>query len=287
MTRPTSFGWPPLRHVAELGVVAIAESAQIGSPCSAPTWWSLPDDPALLVVGHADAIGDRRGPVALDLGSVISAALDGLRQRGDRSATPLVLLPGMLGSARVFADVVAQLGDDVHCRPLRIDLDDSRRRGCRERAGRSATAVRPCRTLAWRDRRPGGVAASPATDHRSRPAQLQRPTAVTGAAGGVGGAAPAHGTWGVHRSRRRAGSSQRRRPAGRVDLAQRWIEIAGDVGAEGFLRQLAIQSSRSDARRVSRDDRCADPRADRVGRHRVPAGDPGRARRGDSRALCT
>ncbi len=36
--------------------------------------------------------------------------------------------------------------------------------------------------------------------------------------------------------------------AGRPELVTRWIEIAGDVGGEGLLRQLSVQASRPDAR---------------------------------------
>ena len=51
--------------------------------------------------------------------------LDGFARRPSAPPAPLVLLPGMLGSARVFADVVADPRTTISCRPLRIDLDET------------------------------------------------------------------------------------------------------------------------------------------------------------------
>ena len=157
----------------------------------------------------------------------------------------------MLGSARVFADVVAELGDDVSCRPLRIDLDESL-----AEAAESALAAAPPRfALAghslggivalemWRQA-PQRIIALALLNSSARPpspaqleawAELRRRTEDGEFAAVVTDLAAANA------GERSDGS-----------LAQRCIEIAGDVGAEGFVRQLAIQASRPDARATLR-----------------------------------
>ena len=162
---------------------------------------------------------------------------------------PLVLLPGMLGSAKLFADVVAHLDGAVSGRPLRIDLDETVADAAESviaaapprfaLAGHSLggiVALEVCRRAPHRVTRLAllNSSARPPTD-----AQLEAWARAAGAnEAGEFSAVVAE----------QAPPTSVRRAAGRPELVERWKELAGDVGPEGFVRQLSMQASRSDNR---------------------------------------
>lgn len=238
---------------ARLGVVVLA-----GDDQPADRLRTLGAD---LVVGPggltvvADEAGARRALssgfrlVALDVTGVLVAALSRFAAVPDSAGErePLVLLPGMLGDARVFDDIVAELPAEVSCRPTRIDLDDSI-----EEIAESVLAVAPPRfALAghslggivalevWR-RAPQRVARLALLNTSSRPpsdAQLE--------------------AWRSLRARTEAGEFAavveeqvvvNLGPAAPTELVERWVEMAERVGPAGFVRQLLAQTTRPDSR---------------------------------------
>jgi pimeloyl-ACP methyl ester carboxylesterase len=189
--------------------------------------------------------------VALDVAGALAGLLrsfaDAAEQAGDAEA--VVLLPGMLGDARVFEDVVAALPQDVSCRALRIDLDESI-----GELAESILAVAPERFALvghslggivaleiWR-RAPARVARLALLNTSARPPSEDQLTA-----------------WATLRDRTEAGefaelvaeqaavnlgASAATDPA----LVERWVDMADKVGPDGLLRQLRAQATRPDSR---------------------------------------
>ena len=268
--KPLDSGWSPSWPLLRSVVTMLGADVVI-----------TPDDPALRVIDDVDGIGDGASRVALDVTAHLTQVFAALAKHNTASAVPLVLLPGMLGSAGSFADVVAALDGAIRCRSLRIDLDESV-----ADVAESVLAAAPPR-FALAGHSLGGIVAlevlqaGSASGHPPRPAQLERPSADRRSIGGVGCAC-------ANASKR--GSSAPSSPSRRaVNVGERaarpgdpaWVELAGDVGPEGFMRQLAMQASRSDARPSLAGDRRADARPQRLDGRRVPSGDPGGARCGD------
>jgi pimeloyl-ACP methyl ester carboxylesterase len=237
-----------IAHAAGLGVIAVAAPSERLLALGADAVVGA-DDPALRVVARVDEFGADDGSVAIDLAAIVSATLDVFARSVAADPIPLVLLPGMLGSARVFADVVADLGDAVSCRPLRIDLDETV-----ADAAESVLAAAPERfalaghslggivALAMWRRAPHRIARLALLNTSARPPSSQQRAA-----------------WSDLRQRTENGefdavvaeqalSNVGHQSAGCGDLVQRWIDIATDVGPDGLLRQLSMQASRDDSR---------------------------------------
>jgi pimeloyl-ACP methyl ester carboxylesterase len=236
-------------HAAGLGVVAI--TAQSERPIVLGVDVVVePGDPALRVVARVDEVGDDDGPVGIDLAAVVASTLAAFARGVAAEQLPLVLLPGMLGSARVFADVVLDLGDAISCRPLRIDLDEtvadaaeSVLTAAPERFALAGHSLGGIVALAMWRRAPQRIARLALLNTSARPPSSEQLEA-----------------WAQLRQRTENGEFDAvvaeqavtnigDQPAGRDQLVRRWIDIATDVGSEGFLRQLSMQASRDDGRR--------------------------------------
>jgi pimeloyl-ACP methyl ester carboxylesterase len=189
--------------------------------------------------------------VALDVAAAAETSLRAFAGLGADMAgpDPLVFVPGMLGDARVFEDLVAAL-PSVPCRPSRIDLDDSI-------AGMavSVLATAPARfglvghslgaivaMEIWR-RAPARVTTLVLLNASARPpsaAQLDTWTALRERTE-AGDFASVVAEQAVINVGRHVADEQ---PA----LLERWIEMARRVGPEGFIRQLCAQATRPDSR---------------------------------------
>jgi pimeloyl-ACP methyl ester carboxylesterase len=236
-------------HLAGLGVVVIAPpDADRRSTLAADVVLST-DDSALRVIDDPQAFADDGMPTALDVRTVVAEASETFARGASAAPVPLVLLPGMLGSPAVFADVVSELGDTISCRPLRIDLDDT----VADAADSVLAAAPPRFALAGHSlgaivaldvvrRAPHRVtrlallhsSARPPTDAQLAAwAELRRRTET----GGFPDVVAEQATINV-------GEPGKHRP----ELVTRWVEAARHVGPQGFLRQLAMQASRQDNR---------------------------------------
>jgi pimeloyl-ACP methyl ester carboxylesterase len=234
---------------AGLGVVAVATSSperltQLGADVVIP-----PGDASLRVTDEIDGSSTGDQPLALDVAAVVARLLDGFAGAAVAPPAPLVLLPGMLGSARVFADVVADLPDTISCRPLRIDLDET----VTDTAESVLAAAPPRFALAGHSL--GGIVALEVW--RRAPQRVTR-LALLNSSARPPSDDQLH-AWGELRARTERGAFAEvvaeqaainvgEPGAQRPELVSRWIELAGDVGPEGFLRQLSVQASRLDAR---------------------------------------
>jgi pimeloyl-ACP methyl ester carboxylesterase len=237
-------------HAAGLGIVAL------GAPSDRLTALGVdvvvaPGDPSLLVVSRAGAAGDDPGPVAIDVAAVVGSTLHAFAGDAPAAPEPLVLLPGMLGSARVYGDVVPHLGDAVSCRPLRIDLDETV-----ADAAESVLAAAPER-FALAGHSLGGIVAL--SMWRRAPHRITRLALLNSSARPP--SAEQLAAWSQLRHRMENGDFETvvaeqatinvgDQPAGHDELVRRWIDIAGDVGPDGLLRQLSMQESREDSRDV-------------------------------------
>ncbi len=190
--------------------------------------------------------------VTIDLDRVLADALTAFaRDAPTTAAETLVLLPGMLGDARVYGDVVARLademGDELVIHPGRIDLDDSI-------VGMAASvlAVAPHR-FAVAGHSLGGIVAlelvrqAPERVTRlallnasARPASEAQLSAWAAMREGVGRGEFA--TLIEEMARDNVGSG--RDPV----LVDRWAEMARRIGPDGLERQLAAQATRPDSR---------------------------------------
>ena len=190
--------------------------------------------------------------VAIDLDEAVAGALaDFAQAAGPPTAQTLVLLPGMLGDARVFGDVVAclveEMGDQLIVHPARLDLDDSI-----EGMAASVLAVAP-RRFALAGHSLGGIVALEVV--------RQAPERVTQLALLNASPRPASeaqlDAWAALRDRVNRGEfatlieelAVDNVGAGREQgLVERWIEMARRIGPDGFVRQLAAQATRPDSR---------------------------------------
>lgn len=208
--------------------------------------------PPLAVVGHADEVAGRVTSgaqlVALDVRRSLVALLRSFAASRSEVAgpEPLVLLPGMLGDARLFDDVVDVLARDGVCRPMRIDLDDS----IVELAESVLAAAPPRFALAGHSL--GGIVALEVW--RRAPTRVTRLALLNTSARPPSAAQLA--AWAELRDRTQAGgfsaivTEQSRVNLGSShapELVERWVEMAEKVGPEGFLRQLRAQASRPDS----------------------------------------
>jgi pimeloyl-ACP methyl ester carboxylesterase len=161
----------------------------------------------------------------------------------------LVLLSGMLGDASLWDGVCAELGDAVRPVPVRIDRDDS----VFEMAESVLAAAPPTFALAGHSL--GGIVALEV--QRRAPERVTWLVLVANSARGPSTAQ--HEAWAGWRRRTEAGefaavaaelAVATLGPSRRDDpqLRAANLAMAGTVGAEGFLRQLAAQDSRPDSR---------------------------------------
>jgi len=192
---------------------------------------------------------DRPGVVALDLDAALDELLAGLvaDRRSMPGEEPLLLLPGMLGDARLFDDVVARLPAGVPSRVARIDLDDS----VAEMAESVLAVAAPRFALAGHSL--GGIVALEIC--RRAPERVSRLALLNSSARPPSDAQLA--AWAELGERTEAGEFQalvaeqalvNLAPRGDEDLVARWTAMASKVGPDGFLRQLRAQASRPDAR---------------------------------------
>jgi len=236
-------------HLAGLGVVVIAPPGTDRRSTLAADVVLSGDDSALRVVEDPEAVADDEVPTALDVRAVVAEASETFACGAASTPVPLVLLPGMLGSPAVFADVVSELGDTISCRPLRIDLDDT----VADAADSVLAAAPPRFALAGHSlggivaldvvrRAPHRVArlalmhssARPPTDAQLAAwAELRQRTETGGFADVVAEQATIN-----------VGEPGKHRP----ELVTRWVAAARHVGPQGFVRQLAMQASRQDNR---------------------------------------
>lgn len=159
---------------------------------------------------------------------------------------PLVLLSGMLATAKVWAGVVSGLPEGLDVRHARIDLDDTV-----EEMARNVLASAPPR-FAVAGHSLGGIVAMEVI--------RQAPTRVAGMAlfntsGGSGSPAQL-AAWNQSLARIDAGEfgavaeelAHATVPPERADLVERNLAMAAEVGRDGLRRQLQAQIARPDAR---------------------------------------
>ena len=234
---------------AGLGVVAVATSSPERLTSLGAEVVITPGAAPLQITVDVDGAAQSGKPQALDVAAVLAKILDDFAEAAAAPPVPLVLLPGMLGSARVFADVVSDLADTISCRPLRIDLDESV-----TDAAESVLAAAPPR-FALAGHSLGGIVALEV--YRRAPHRVTRLALLNSSARPPSDAQLQ--AWAELRARTEGGAFAEvvadqattnvgDPGAGRPELVTRWIEIAGDVGGEGLLRQLSVQASRPDAR---------------------------------------
>lgn len=186
--------------------------------------------------------------VALDLPRSVVSLLAAFAATCDIASErdELVLLPGMLGDARVFEDVVAALPPRVSSRGLRIDLDDSI-----EELAQSVLAAAPSR-FGLVGHSLGGIVALEVARHAPR--RLTRLALLNTSARAA--SAAQLDAWATLRDRTESGDFERvvqeqavanlgrhSEPA----LVGRWVEMAKRVGPDGFVRQLHAQACRPES----------------------------------------
>jgi pimeloyl-ACP methyl ester carboxylesterase len=193
--------------------------------------------------------GDHPGVVALDLDVALDEMLAGFAstRRSARGEQPLLLLPGMLGDARLFDEVVARLPAGVPTRVARIDLDDS----VAEMAESVLAVAAPRVALAGHSL--GGIVAMEIC--RRAPERVSRLALLNSSARPPSDAQLA--TWAELAQRTEAGDFRALiaeqvlvnvAPRNDDGLIGRWTAMASRVGPDGFLRQLRAQASRPDSR---------------------------------------
>lgn len=165
----------------------------------------------------------------------------------ERTREPLVLLSGMLGDATVWDEVVHELADVASSVCVRIDLDDSV-----AAMARSVLAQAPAHfSLAGHSL--GGIVALEIA--RQAPERVRRLALLNTSARK---ASPEQlQIWAAHRERTtdgqfdavaaELGSATLGEANREPGLVSRNTGMAGTVGTQGFLRQLAAQSSRPDS----------------------------------------
>lgn len=246
-------------HAAGVRVVAIVdETAAVARPAAlgADTVIRPGSSDLIVVADAAAAIAAMTGGsamVALDVEAAVSGSIVAFMAARQVSEAPtLVLLPGMLGDARLFEDVVALLPGPIVCQPLRIDLDDSI-----DEMAASALAAAPNR-FALAGHSLGGIVGL--AMWRREPDRITRLALLNTSA-----RAPSVAqldAW--HRLRERTDSGQFEAivaeqallnlgPAAHdATLVTRWTEMALKVGADGFQRQLDAQAGRTDSASILR-----------------------------------
>lgn len=191
--------------------------------------------------------------VVYDLPAMLATAVAGLGagRAVDPAPTdrePLVLLSGMLCDETLWDGIAERLGDDVLPWPCRIDLDDS----VPEMAA-SVLAQAPPR-FALGGHSLGAIVAFEVV--RQAPERVTRLLLVNASARGP--SAAQQEAWERWRTRAHDGeldqiahelSSPSLGPASREDatLVGAFLGMARSVGTDGFLRQLAAQSTRPDS----------------------------------------
>ena len=199
---------------------------------------------------YARAPGDEHpGVVALDLDAALDELLAGFVSSPSSAPgeEPLLLLPGMLGDARLFDEVVARLPAGVPARVARIDLDES----VAEMAESVLAVAAPRFALAGHSL--GAIVALEIC--RRAPKRVSRLALLNSSARPPSDAQLA--AWGELRERTEAGDFRALiAEQALVNLAPRhdegllgqWTAMAKRVGPDGFLRQLRAQASRPDSR---------------------------------------
>ena len=190
--------------------------------------------------------------VAVDVEAALTAMLESFADEAtspaDREA--VVMLPGMLGDARVFAVIADVLDGHVVCRPQRIDLDDTIA-GIAD----SVLAMSPQR-FALVGHSLGAIVALEI--YRRAPTRVTRLALLNASARPASdGQLAAWTTLGERTERGEFSTIAAEQaavnigPAGSAELRSTCVEMAKRIGPEGFLRQLHAQASRPTADRRS------------------------------------
>ncbi len=208
----------------------------VSSPAAAAAWRARGADVTAFVATNL-----MHAAFAAAVGSPDGHASGGLRE-------PLILLPGMLGDARLWEDVALALVDAAEPRVARIDLDDS----IAEMAASVLAAAPPRFALAGHSL--GAIVALEIA--RRGPGRVTRLALLNASALPASDAQLA--TWSDLRLRILDGGfagvaeelASANLPVGRRDgpLVGVGVEMAQTVGASGLLRQLTAQGTRPDSR---------------------------------------
>ena len=187
--------------------------------------------------------------IAIDVEAALSAMLALFAEEAtsptDREA--VVMLPGMLGDARVFDAITEVLDGHVVCRPQRIDLDDTIAGNAESvlasspqrfaLVGHSLGAVV---SLEIYRRAPTRVTRLALLNASARPASDEQLAAWTKL-----GERTERGEFSMIAVEQAAVNVG---PAGSPELRSTYVEMARRIGPAGFLRQLHAQASRPDSR---------------------------------------
>ena len=187
--------------------------------------------------------------VAIDVEAALTAMLasfaDEATSQTDREA--VVMLPGMLGDARVFDAIAEVLDGHVVCRPQRIDLDDTIA-GIAD----SVLATSPQR-FALVGHSLGAIVALEI--YRRAPTRVTRLALLNASARPASdGQVAAWTTLGERTERGEFSTIAAEQaavnvgPEGSAELQSACVDMAKRIGPEGFLRQLHAQASRPDSR---------------------------------------
>lgn len=233
-------------HGAGLDVIAIAEPpAERATQLGVDVVVAPDADELAVLTDPADPTAGARY-VAIDTRAALASLLATFAARGQvHSPLSVVMLPGTLGTADAFGDVVTHLGPAAPCRPCRTDLDDSL-----GAAADSVLASVPGR-FALAGHSLGGIVALEVW--RRAPDRVAGLALLNTSARAPSEAQVA--AWSEQRARTESGEfdavagEQARLTAGRPgthdgDLVDRCVAMAHSVGPDGFLRQLGVQVSR-------------------------------------------
>ncbi len=223
------------------GLAAVVLDTGDGPPSGAVLVTSRQQAAAALAAGRRLVLYD----VAAMVQDLFTPLADLAPAPGPGVREPLVMLPGMLGDSTVWDAVAEQLADLVQPWPARIDLEDSV-----EEAAQAVLAEAPAR-FALVGHSLGAIVALEIV--RTAPRRVSRVALVN--ASGRGASPEQLATWAGWRGRTRAGEfdavaaelARLTLPASRrgdAELVAAGERMAARVGGEGFLRQLAAQSTR-------------------------------------------